>query len=225
MKIAFISDIHGNYEALKAVLSELDKLGITQVYCAGDIVGYYSQINECCNELRVREIPSVMGNHDWYLAGGGFCARSKSVNDCLSYQRGVITKENLDWLKSLPVQMQIGKVRMVHGGWTDPIDEYLKPSLDYFEKVDGDIFVSGHTHVQTLQKFANKIHCNPGSVGQPRDGDPRAAFAVYDGQNFELHRVTYDMQRVFDLMAAAGFNDYYYGGLKYGSKNLRKLEN
>jgi len=225
MIIAFISDIHGNYEALKAVLSELDKLGITQVYCAGDIVGYYSQINECCNELRVREIPSVMGNHDWYLAGGGFCARSKSVNDCLSYQRGVITKENLDWLKSLPVQMQIGKVRMVHGGWTDPIDEYLKPSLDYFEKVDGDIFVSGHTHVQTLQKFANKIYCNPGSVGQPRDGDPRAAFAVYDGQNFELHRVTYDMQRVFDLMAAAGFNDYYYGGLKYGSKNLRKLEN
>ena len=225
MKIAFISDIHGNYEALKAVLSELDKLGITQVYCAGDIVGYYSQINECCNELRVREIPSVMGNHDWYLAGGGFCSRSKSVNDCLSYQRGVITKENLDWLKSLPVQMQIGKIRMVHGGWTDPIDEYLKPSLDYFEKVDGDIFVSGHTHVQTLQKFANKIYCNPGSVGQPRDGDPRAAFAVYDGQNFELHRVTYDMQRVFDLMAAAGFNDYYYGGLKYGSKNLRKLEN
>ena len=121
--------------------------------------------------------------------------------------------------------MQIGKVRMVHGGWTDPIDEYLKPSLDYFEKVDGDTFVSGHTHVQTLQKFANKIYCNPGSVGQPRDGDPRAAFAVYDGQNFELHRVTYDMQRVFDLMAAAGFNDYYYGGLKYGSKNLRKLEN
>jgi len=225
MIIAFISDIHGNYEALKAVLSELDKLGIKQVYCAGDIVGYYSQINECCNELRVREIPSVMGNHDWYLAGGGFCSRSKSVNDCLSYQRGVITKENLDWLKSLPVQMQIGKVRMVHGGWTDPIDEYLKPSLDYFEKVDGDIFVSGHTHVQTLQKFANKIYCNPGSVGQPRDGDPRAAFAVYDGQNFELHRVTYDMQRVFDLMAAAGFNDYYYGGLKYGSKNLRKLEN
>ena len=225
MIIAFISDIHGNYEALKAVLSELDKLGIKHVYCAGDIVGYYSQINECCNELRVREIPSVMGNHDWYLAGGGFCSRSKSVNDCLSYQRGVITKENLDWLKSLPVQMQIGKVRMVHGGWTDPIDEYLKPSLDYFEKVDGDIFVSGHTHVQTLQKFANKIYCNPGSVGQPRDGDPRAAFAVYDGQNFELHRVTYDMQRVFDLMAAAGFNDYYYGGLKYGSKNLRKLEN
>jgi putative phosphoesterase len=223
MKIAFISDIHGNYEALKAVLSELDKLGISRVYCAGDIVGYYSQINECCNELSLREIPTVMGNHDWYMAGGGFCPRSRSVNDCLAYQRGVIEKENLDWLKSLPVQIQIDKIQMVHGGWGDPIDEYLKPTQEYFEKVVGEVFVSGHTHVQTLKKFGNKTYCNPGSVGQPRDGDPRAAFAVYDGKDFELLRVEYDMQKVFDLMEAAGFNDYYYGGLKTGSKNLRRL--
>ena len=223
MKTAFISDIHGNYEALKVVLSELDKLGISRVYCAGDIVGYYSQINECCNELRSRGIPTVMGNHDWYMAGGGFCPRSRSVNDCLAYQRGVIEKENLDWLKTLPVQMQIDNIQMVHGGWADPLDEYLKPTQEYFEKVLGEVFVSGHTHVQTIRKFGNKTYCNPGSVGQPRDGDPRAAFAVYDGSEFELHRVEYDMQKVFDLMEAAGFNDYYYGGLKTGSKNLRRL--
>jgi putative phosphoesterase len=223
MKTAFISDIHGNYQALKAVLSKLDKLGISRVYCAGDIVGYYSQINECCKELRVREIPTVMGNHDWYMAGGGFCSRSKSVNDCLVYQRGVIEKDNLDWLKSLPLQIQIDKINMVHGGWTDPLDEYLKPTQEYFEKVVGDVFVSGHTHVQTIRKFGNKTYCNPGSVGQPRDGDPRAAFAIHDGSEFELHRVEYDMQKVFDLMEAAGFNDYYYGGLKTGSKNLRRL--
>ena len=223
MKTAFISDIHGNYEALKAVLSELDKLNISRVYCAGDTVGYYSQINECCKELRLRGIPSVMGNHDWYMAGGGFCPRSRSVNDCLVYQRGVIEKENLDWLKTLPVHIQIDNIHIVHGGWTDPIDEYLKPTQEYFEKLEGEIFVSGHTHFQTLQKFGNKTYCNPGSVGQPRDGDPRAAFAIYDGNNFELHRVEYDMQKVFDLMDAAGFNDYYYGGLKTGAKNLRRL--
>lgn len=223
MKTAFISDIHGNYEALKAVLSELDKLGISQVYCAGDIVGYYSQINECCDELRLRGIKSVMGNHDWYMAGGGFCPRSKSVNDCLDYQRGVIEDRNMEWLRTLPVRIQIDKIQLVHGGWADPIDEYLKISQEYFERVLGDIFVSGHTHVQTLQKFGNKTYCNPGSVGQPRDGDPRAAFAVYDGNDFELHRVEYDMQKVFDLMDAAGFNDYYYGGLKTGAKNLRRL--
>ncbi len=223
MKIAFISDIHGNYEALMAVLWELDRLGISRVYCAHDVVGYYSQINECCNELRLRGIPSVMGNHDWYMAGGGCCLRSKSVNDCLVYQRSVIEKENLVWLKSLPVQIQIDKIQMVHGGWADPIDEYLKPTQEYFERMRGEIFVSGHTHVQTLQQFGNKTYCNPGSVGQPRDDDPRAAFAIYDGKGFELHRVEYDMQLVFDLMEAAGFNDYYYGGLKTGAKNLRRL--
>lgn len=223
MKTAFISDIHGNYEALKAVLSELDNLGISKVYCAGDIAGYYSQINECCKELMSRDIPSVMGNHDWYMAGGGFCSRSKSANDCLAYQRTVIKKENLDWLKTLPVQIQVDNIRIVHGGWADPIDEYLKPTREYFEKVVGEVFVSGHTHIQTLQKFGNKTYCNPGSVGQPRDGDPRASYAIYDGKDFELHRVEYDVEKVFDLMATAGFNDYYYGCLKTGARNLCRL--
>jgi putative phosphoesterase len=224
MKIAFISDIHGNFEALKAVLAEVDRLGISQVYCAGDVVGYYSQINECCRELRERGIPCVMGNHDWYMAGGGFCPRSRSVNDCLVYQRKIIEADHLEWLRTFPVQMRIGEIKMVHGGWADPLDEYLKPSADYFERVLGNVFLSGHTHLQTVQRFGDKLYCNPGSVGQPRDGDPRAAFAVYENGEFRLYRVEYDMQRVFDLMQAAGFSDYYYGGLKTGARRLKRLE-
>jgi len=223
MKIAFISDIHGNFEALQTVLCELDRMEISEIYCLGDVVGYYSQINECCDALRVRDIPCLMGNHDWYIAGGGFCPRSRSVNDCLVYLRRVVSAENVEWLKTFPVQREAHNIKMVHGGWADPIDEYLKPSRGYFERVEGDIFISGHTHIQTLQHYGNKTYCNPGSVGQPRDGDPRAAFAVYDGKEFELHRIAYDMQVVFDLMKAAGFNDYYYGGLKTGAKNLRRL--
>ncbi|MEQ1882350.1 MAG: metallophosphoesterase family protein [Burkholderiales bacterium] len=224
MKTAFISDIHGNFEALKAVLAEVDALGIDRVYCAGDVVGYYSQINECCRELRERRIPCVMGNHDWYMAGGGFCRRSKSVNDCLAYQRRVIEGQHLEWLRTFPLQMSIGEIQMVHGGWTDPVDEYLKPTAAYFEQVLGNVFVSGHTHLQTVQRFGDKLYCNPGSVGQPRDGDPRAAFAVYEQGEFTLHRIEYDMQKVFDLMQAAGFSDYYYGGLKTGSSKLRRLK-
>jgi putative phosphoesterase len=223
MKTAFISDIHGNYEALKVVLAEIDRLGVTRIYCAGDVVGYYSQINECCRALREREIPCVMGNHDWYIAGGGFCPRSRSVNDCLAYQRTIIEPEHVDWLRSFPVQREIGEVRLVHGGWAEPIDEYLKPCAEYFERVIGRVFVSGHTHLQTVQRFGGKIYCNPGSVGQPRDGDPRAAFALFDGGEFTLHRIEYDMQKVFDLMDAAGFSDYYYGGLKTGAPSLRRL--
>lgn len=223
MTIAFISDIHGNYPALSAVLRELDALGITRIYCAGDVVGYYMQINECCRTLRERKIPTVMGNHDWYMTGGGFCPRSRSVNDCLVYQRRIIDPDHVEWLGQLPVRLRIDDVEMVHGGWTDPIDEYLKPSNEYFSRLIGRVFVSGHTHIQRVDRFGDKIYCNPGSVGQPRDGDPRAAFAVWDGAEFVLHRVEYDMQQVFDLMAAAGFSDYYYGGLKTGARNLRRL--
>lgn len=225
MRFGLISDIHGNYEALRQVLSELERMGISEIYCLGDVVGYYSQVNECCEELIKREIPCLMGNHDWYMAGGGFCPRSKSVNDCLIYQRKVIKESNVKWLRSFPVQRKVGNIHMVHGGWADPIDEYLRdPTPEYFSRIEGEFFVSGHTHVQMLHKFDNKkTYCNPGSVGQPRDGDPRAAFAVVDGFEIILHRVEYNMQKVFDLMDAAGFDDYYYGSLKTGAKNLCKL--
>lgn len=223
MTIAFISDIHGNFPALQAVLAELDRLGIDRIYCAGDVVGYYTQINECCRELRARRIRTVMGNHDWYLAGGGFCPRSRSVNECLAYQRRIVEREHIEWLRTLPVHLEVDGIGMVHGGWGDPLDEYLKPTADYFASLPANAFVSGHTHVQTLQRFGGKTYCNPGSVGQPRDGDPRAAFATCNAGEFRLHRVEYDMQRVFDLMETAGFDDYYYGGLKTGAPRLRRL--
>jgi putative phosphoesterase len=223
MKIAIISDIHGNYEALKSVLNAIDAIQVDRIYCLGDVVGYYSQVNECCEALQEREIPCLFGNHDWYLAGGGFCPRSKSVNDCLAYQRKVILPKNLQWVKNFQIQFQWDDVSMVHGGWADPIDEYLEISEAYFERVEGKYFFSGHTHLQSLHHWKNKTYCNPGSVGQPRDNDPRSAFAIFDGEQISLHRVEYDMEKVFFLMDRAGFNDYYYGGLKTGARNLCRL--
>lgn len=222
--IAIISDIHGNFEALKAVLKEIDKLSVSKIYCLGDVVGYYCQVNECCDELRERSIDCLMGNHDWYMISGSFCPRSQSVNDCLEYQRKVITEVNFNWIKTFKLQFEFDKIKMVHGGWTDPIDEYLyEPSEDYFNKIEGEIFISGHTHIQQLHKYTNKIYCNPGSVGMPRDNDPRAAYAIINDKEITLKRVEYDVEKVFYLMNKAGFNDYYYGGLKTGSRNLRKL--
>ena len=215
MKIGVISDIHGNYEALKSVLSELDRLGVSEIYSLGDVVGYYSQVNECCEELQKREIPNLMGNHDWYMASGGFCPRSSSVNDCLIYQRKVITDKNIEWLRSSAIQRFVGNIHMVHGGWSDPIDEYLKvPSEEYFSRIEGEIFMSGHTHIQTLQVYKDKIYCNPGSVGQPRDRNPKAAFALVENGNISLHRVNYDIDKVNELMIKAGFNDPNYKALK-----------
>ena len=218
--IGIISDIHGNYEALKQVLLELDKMSIADIYCLGDIVGYYSQVNECCNTLRERNIKCIMGNHDWYMVSNSFCLRSQSVNDCLKYQRTIITQENLEWLKTLPFWRLEHNISMAHGGWTNPIDEYLEPDEEYFGKIDGEYFVSGHTHIQRTDKYEDKIYCNPGSVGQPRDGDNRAAFAVYDGAGFKLFRVEYDIDKTCELMKKAGFSPYYYGSLKDASKRL-----
>jgi predicted phosphodiesterase len=219
--IAIISDIHGNYCALEKVLAKIDAMGIDQVYCLGDVVGYYSQVNECCDELRRRRIPCIMGNHDWYLVGGSFCPRSKSVNDCMTYQRRIITEENLRWLTTFPVFRMVGELSMVHGGWCDPIDEYLiDPKREYFERLQGKYFASGHVHIQTVVQFGEKTFCNPGSVGQPRDNNPAAAFATFDGSRFEPHRVDYDIDTVGRLMEAAGFSGYYYGCLRRGSRNL-----
>lgn len=218
--IAIISDVHGNYTALKEVLNQIDKMQIKKTYCLGDTVGYYTEINECCSELRERAIKSVMGNHDWYFIRNTDCPRSKSVNDCLRYQRAIIEQGNYDWLGTLPTHLMAEGISMVHGGWNDNIDEYVKLTDEYFTTIDGKYFMSGHTHVQTIKVFDEKIYCNPGSVGQPRDNDHRAAFATFDGKNFELHRVAYDIERVGILMEKAGFSGYYYGCLRTGAKNL-----
>ncbi len=218
--IAIISDVHGNYEALKSVLAKIDEMNISDIFCLGDVVGYYSQVNECCDELRKRNVKCIMGNHDWYITANSFCPRSKSVNDCLNYQRQVITEENKNWVSSFPLIRNEYGISMVHGSWNNPIDEYLEPTEEYFEKLEGQYFMSGHCHIQKLEKYKNKIYCNPGSVGQPRDNDPRAAFSIFDGNNFKLYRVKYDIAKVGELMDKAGFNGYYYGCLKTGAKNL-----
>ncbi|MNY09468.1 phosphodiesterase [compost metagenome] len=192
-------------------------MGVTEVICLGDVGGYYCQINECCETLRQRNIKTIMGNHDWYLAKGEICPRSNSANDCLNYQRKVITSENLAWLASLPERALVHNVDIVHGGWNDPIDEYVRPSSEYFAAFSGKYFASGHTHVQHVWSNGEKTYCNPGSVGQPRDGDPRAAFATWDGNSFRIHRIEYDIGKIQREMALAGFSPYYSENLSKGA--------
>ena len=200
------------------MLARLDALGVSRIICLGDTAGYYCQVNECCDALRERAVFSVMGNHDWYLARQQRCPRSNSANACLDYQAGVISEQNLAWLDGLALQAFEQGISLVHGGWNDPLDEYLRPSQAYFDALPGGCFASGHTHVQYLWQGQGKVYCNPGSVGQPRDGDPRAAFATWDGEAFELHRVEYDIAQVQQAMARAGFTSYFYENLDKGTQ-------
>ena len=111
---------------------------------------------------------------------------------------------------------------MVHGGWRDPLDEYLT-TVDgaYFDTLPGRFFFSGHTHVQALIPIGNgRWYCNPGSVGQPRDGDPRAAYALFDGRTVELVRIEYDVDEIAAAMRCAGFaesmSEHLYVGTRIG---------
>jgi len=218
--IAIISDIHGNYPALRAVLDEIDSINCQQVISLGDVAGYYCMINECVGLLRERKITHLMGNHDYYLVNNILSGRSKSADRCIAYQRGDITEENLQWLSTSPNQITISDCSFVHGGWNDYIEEYLYHlSAEYFECLDGKYFFSGHSHVQFMAQLGTKIYCNPGSVGQPRDGDPRAAYALlHDNGTIELKRVRYEIDLIASAMNSAGFESYFYENLYKGTK-------
>ncbi|MCB1906524.1 MAG: metallophosphoesterase family protein [Rhodocyclaceae bacterium] len=222
--IGIISDVHANLAALEAVLARLDAMGAARIVCLGDVGGYHSQVNECCELIRQRCLLCLQGNHDAYLATGAACPRSRSANRCLDYQRGILDEDHRRWLASLLPAARIGDLDLVHGGWHDRLDEYVEPTEAYFAALDGSRFASGHTHVPCLWRSAGKVYCNPGSVGQPRDGDPRAAFAVFDGGEFSLHRVAYDVAATQAAMHAAGFEPYFYQNLSAGTRIGGKVD-
>jgi predicted phosphodiesterase len=218
--LGLISDIHGNAVALRAVLAELDAMGATEVLCLGDVAGYGPQINECCDLLTERGIPTLMGNHDYYIAFDQPCPRSRSANLCLEYQRSVITPAHKAWLGSHPSHLDTYPgARFAHGGWRDPMDEYMyQLRASYFRELEGELFVSGHTHVQGLWSVGDKTYCNPGSVGQPRDGDARAAFAVLQDGAITLFRTPYDIDEIAEASREAGYDERAYMNLYAGTR-------
>ena len=220
--IAVISDIHGNYPALKAVIEDIKKSGCDSIISLGDVAGYYCFINECISLCREVGVVNILGNHDYYLTRGIRCPRSYSVNLCLEYQTKVITTENLKWLQSsLPfLDLEDQSVSLRHGGWIDPLDEYIYDfSFAMVRDRSERIYASGHTHKQLLRSEDSKIYFNPGSVGQPRDHDARAAYAIItDDYDVILKRVEYPIKDTILAMRKAGFQDRYSECLLNGTK-------
>lgn len=217
--IAIISDIHANLTALEAVLSDAEKQGCQRYICLGDVAGYYTEINECIEALSaIRELVLIRGNHDQYLISGHGCARSKHVTATLEYQQSVIKPENLSWLKSSQTHHEEEATYYTHGGPQDNLEQYVYSVSDEVFPEGFSRLVVGHTHVQMELKFGRKTFCNPGSVGQPRDGDPRAAYAIFDNGKFALRRVRYDIKRTQTRTQQAGFPEYSYANLSIGAQ-------
>ncbi len=200
MHIGVLSDVHGNKPALDAVLTDMPP--VDQLVCAGDLVGYNPWPNECTQWAREQDIPTVSGNHDRAAVTETGFRFNGAARAGIEYTREVLDHQSIEWLRSLPARERVadGSVVIVHGHPDDP-DRYTFPhefSERLLETVDGSVLVMGHTHKQAAEQFSSGIVMNPGSVGQPRDGDPRAAYAIVDTEalSVELCRVEYDIDRV-----------------------------
>ena len=206
MRLGVISDVHGNAVALDAVLDDMPS--VDGLICAGDIVGYNPWPADCVAAVRDRELPTVMGNHDRAVASGSSFRFNSMAGAGVEYARERLDDAALDWLADLPETRLVAddRVRLVHGHPDDP-DRYTYPE-EFSASMLGeeDVLVLGHTHVQAHETFEDGIVMNPGSVGQPRDGDPRAAYALLDpdGMTVEERRVEYDVDAVAEAVEEAG---------------------
>lgn len=215
-RIAFISDIHGNMPALNAVLDDICTQDISDIYCLGDLVGYYSEINQVIDTIRERKIKCCMGNHDYAIAfNGGVIPRSRTCTNVLGTQLKYITKENLSFLSELPLMIEIESgdrsILCVHGGINDPVDEYIDVNdSSYFKNIESkyDILISGHNHIPIIKDYGTIFYGNTGSVGQPRDHDPRASYIIYESGELRIRRVEYNIDETRKKMREHGFPEY-----------------
>jgi predicted phosphodiesterase len=216
--LTIISDIHANLAALEAVLADADARGATQIISLGDVVGYNGQPDECIGLLKSRGIVNILGNHDSYVTTGQNCTRSRVVAGIIDDHLTMISDENRAWLAGSVDRVVEGDMLLLHGGPQDPVDQYIyEVDETLFPEGVRMLFV-GHTHVQAVLRFGDRTFCNPGSVGQPRDGDPRAAYVTVQGGVITPHRVPYDIDRTVAAMQARGYEPFLYEGLYKGAQ-------
>jgi predicted phosphodiesterase len=226
MRIIVLSDIHANLTALETVLD--DAGDFDAAWCLGDIVGYGPDPNECLDSIRALPgLVCVLGNHDAAMIGEiDSEAFNPEARISIEWTKENVTAENLAFMADLPKHVAVDRVTIVHGSPRAPTYEYLLHpytatlNFAYFET---DFSFFGHTHIPSLFRLKNgyadlsvlegprafelepRLMVNPGSVGQPRDRDPRAAYAIYDSANnhWDYRRVVYDVAAVQQRMRAA----------------------
>jgi putative phosphoesterase len=228
VNVAVITDVHANLPALEAALAQIETLGVEAIYCGGDLVGYGPHPNEVCALIEERGIPTIYGNYDYAIA--------RDLDDCGCAYRDPHEREigqrSVDWTLThtderakrfmhglaFDLLFELGgrRVRLVHGS-PRKVNEYLfedKPART-FERIaalaDCDVLVFGHTHKRWVHEYGGVLFVNCGAVGKPKDGDPRASFAVLEetqeGVAVSIERATYDALAVAREMRAVGLPD------------------
>lgn len=233
MRLAILSDIHANLEALEAVYKYIDKANIDRVICLGDVVGYGASPDECCTLIRERADFCLLGNHDAAVTGAMDEAYYyDSAKNVLRWTRERLSDENYRWLYALPYTRLDGKLAFYHSAPIMPSGFFYvvqsseaQAHIQMQDRLRTICFI-GHAHLTIIFGISGKRvkTCDPksvnlkgemqfivnvGSVGQPRDRDPRACFVIWDSdlEKLEYVRVEYDIETAAAKIIAAGLDE------------------
>lgn len=226
MRIAFISDIHGNLEALNSVLKDIEKQNVDKIYCLGDLVGYGPNPNEVIEKIKTLKIQCIMGNYDDAVGNerkSCGCAynpgRETEVGEeSINWTIKNTTYENKEFLKKLPkkfyIEVEKIKILLVHGSPLNELLEYVKPNIDtkrlkrLINNVKEDIIINGHTHISMEKNINGKTVYNAGSVGRTKEGVPEAIYLIIEINNgvysHKFRRVKYNTQKTCEKIISSG---------------------
>ncbi|MFW5652878.1 MAG: metallophosphoesterase family protein [Planctomycetota bacterium] len=251
-RFAFISDIHGNLDALRATLDQIDRIGVDGIICLGDVVGYGPHPSECVEIIAERCLYTVQGNHDLAVIDSNELERfNVSARIAIDYCRDLLSGSQKDWLRDLPVLGDLDEVTVCHASPvadspTDYIHDQIIAAIA-FGGFDTHCMFIGHTHIPiafgtpdvgyaAVEPKAVRVAflpsglplklapafryiINPGSIGQPRDGNPDASFGILDvaGRTFTVHRVAYDVEATQQAILRAGLPNFLAARLRVGA--------
>ncbi|RMH61744.1 MAG: metallophosphoesterase [Calditrichaeota bacterium] len=236
MKIAVLSDIHANLEALQAVLDYTHTHQVEKLYCLGDCVGYGPDPDACVTLLREKADAIVMGNHDYAAVGlADIRYFNAYARFAIEWTRAQLSPENLNYLKKLPFTREEGDILLVHASPKNPSHwDYVltqEEARQQFKSFRQEICFIGHSHMPVIFTPSAYYHTgsiileqgeqyivNVGSVGQPRDGDPRACFVIYDSDKHALEyiRVQYDVEKTSQKIKETDLPEYLAERILYG---------
>ena len=221
MRLAIISDIHSNLQALKAVMKEIEEAEVDQIACAGDIIGYGANPNECCQIVSDTVEHAVVGNHEHAVIKNGRDRMNTEAAIASEWTADVLAPSNREFLRSLRHEARFNasskRIAMFHGSpgrmpgcvwdyvYERPTWGGVEISEELVKSADCDLLILGHTHEPYVKKFGRRMAVNPGSVGQPRDGIPEASFAVMDTGSWscDIRRIAYDIRGASEAILAA----------------------
>lgn len=240
MRYAILADIHGNLTAFKAVLRDIEENGgVDELWCLGDIVGYGPDPSACIAQLRDYPHRCVAGNHDWAAVGKvDISDFNQDAAEACRWTGKQLSADDIKYLESLPLTLTNGDFTIAHGSPREPIWEYIlstriaNENLRFFET---RYCLIGHSHAPLLFEQVgetcllkdlpaelrlgeSRLIVNPGGVGQPRDGDPRAAYAIYDESDEVIHsyRISYDIADTQERMEKNGLPTFLVTRLSHG---------